>query len=177
MIRRLWSDWVFPLLVAVVLAVLLRTFVLEPRLIPSGSMEPTLQIGDRVIVEKLFFNPAHLQIGDIIVFRQPMFTTPLIKRVIGLPGDTVQVSNGTVFVNGQPLHESYILSKPEYDYGPITVPPDKLFVLGDNRNDSDDSHIWGYVDFSNVIGKADLIYWPPPHMHLLATGNPLGGSS
>jgi signal peptidase I len=168
--RRLWSDWVLPILIAVVLAVILRIFVLEPRVIPSGSMEPTLQIGDRVIVEKLFFNPAHLHRGDVIVFRQPGFTTPLIKRVIGLPGDTVLIRDKNVYVNGQPLYEPYIMAEPAYDYGPVTVLPENLFVLGDNRNNSDDSHAWGFVSFTNVIGKADLIYWPPAHIGLLTAG-------
>ncbi len=171
MLRRLWSDWILPILVAVVLAVLLRTFVLEPRQIPSASMEPTLQIGDRVIVEKLFFHPSSLHRGDVIVFNEPnLKESPLIKRVIGLPGNTVLIRNGVVYVNGQPLHESYIKEKPVGDYGPVTVPPDKLFVLGDNRNNSDDSRFWGFADFSWVIGKADLIYWPPAHIRLITTG-------
>ena len=137
MLRRLWSEWILPILVAVALAVLLRIFVLEPRQIPSASMEPTLQIGDRVIVEKLFFHPSSLHRGDVIVFNEPnLKESPLIKRVIGLPGDTVLIRDGAVYVNGQPLHESYIMEKAIGDYGPVTVPPDKLFMLGDNRNDS-----------------------------------------
>ena len=169
--RRLWSDWIFPILVAVILALLLRTFVLEPRLIPSASMEPTLQIGDRVIVEKLFFHPSSLHRGDVIVFNQPNLTeSPLIDRVIGLPGDTVLITNGVVSVNGQALQEPYIMEKMIGSYGPITVPPEKLFVLGDNRNNSNDSRYWGFVNYSWVIGKANLIYWPPAHMRLITTG-------
>jgi signal peptidase I len=170
--RKLWSEWILPILVAVVLAVLLRTFVLEPRLIPSASMEPTLQIGDRVIVEKLFFHPSALQRGDVIVFNEPNLTeSPLIKRVIGLPGETVLLKDGAVYVNGLPLHESYIKEQAFGDFGPVTVPPDKLFMLGDNRNNSSDSRVWGFADFSWVIGKADLIYWPPAHIHMITRGN------
>ena len=164
MLRRLLVDWLLPILVALVLALIIRTYVAEARVIPTGSMEPTIQIGDRVIVEKLFFYPNDLRRGDVIVFRPPAGVSPggipLIKRVIGLPGDTVLIKGGIVHVNGQSLQESYIKEKPNYNYGPVTVPSGKLFMMGDNRNKSFDSHDWGFEDFSGVVCKADWIYWP-----------------
>ncbi|MGD0152404.1 MAG: signal peptidase I [Thermacetogeniaceae bacterium] len=167
MLRRLWSDWVLPLLIAVALALVIRSYVAEARVIPSGSMEPTIQIGDRVIVQKLFFNPNQLRRGDVIVFWAPPGVShgvPLIKRVIGLPGDRVEVRGGTVYVNGQPLNEPYIKAKPKIDFEPpVLVPPGNLFMMGDNRNNSFDSRNWGYASFSGAIGKADLIYWPLAH--------------
>ncbi len=168
MLRRLWSDWVLPLLIALVLALVIKSYVAEARVIPSVSMEPTLKIGDRVIVQKLFFNPSELRRGDVIVFWAPAGVSPtgdpLIKRVIGLPGDQVEVRSGTVYVNGQPLTEPYIKDKPKNDYEPpVLVPHGDLFMMGDNRNNSNDSRSWGYEKFSGVIGKADLIYWPPAH--------------
>lgn len=164
MLRRLWSDWVLPLLVAIALALVIKSYVAEARLIPSSSMEPTLQIGDRVIVEKLFFKPSELRRGDVIVFWAPAGVShgdPLIKRVIGLPGDRVEVHDGTVYVNGQPLQEPYIKEKPNADFEPpVLVPQGDLFMMGDNRNSSFDSRSWGYASFSGVIGKAGWIYWP-----------------
>jgi signal peptidase I len=167
MLRRFLVDWLLPVLVAVVMALVIKTYVAEARVIPTGSMEPTIQIGDRVIVEKLLFHPDELRQGDVIVFQPPAGVSPsgvpLIKRVIGLPGDTVLIRNGVVYINGQPLQEPYIEEKPDYNYGPVTVPPDKLFMMGDNRNVSFDSHDWGFENFSGVIGKAEWIYWPLDH--------------
>jgi signal peptidase I len=167
MLRRLWHDWLLPIIAAVILALLIKTYVAEAFQIPSGSMEPTIKIGDRVIVEKLFFHPGTLRRDDVIVFWPPAGVSPngdpLIKRVIGLPGDTVLIRGGTVYVNGQPLQEPYIEEKPNYDYGPVTVPSEKLFMMGDNRNHSFDSRNWGYENFSGVVGKAKWIYWPPDH--------------
>jgi signal peptidase I len=167
MLRRLMLDWLLPILLAVVLALVIKTYVAQAFQIPTGSMEPTIKIGDRVVVEKLFIHASELRRGDVIVFWPPSRVSPdgipFIKRVIGLPGDTVLISGGTVYVNGQPLQEPYIMAKPNYDYGPVTVPPDKLFMMGDNRNVSFDSHDWGFEDFSGVVGKAEWIYWPLDH--------------
>ncbi len=167
MLRRLLLDWLLPIMLAVVLSLVIKTYVAQAFQIPTGSMEPTIKIGDHVIVEKLFIHPSELQRGDVIVFWPPAGVSPtgipLIKRVIGLPGDTVLIRGGIVYVNGQPLQEPYIMAKPDYDYGPVTVPTDKLFMMGDNRNNSFDSRNWGYEDFSGVIGKAAWIYWPLDH--------------
>ncbi|GET42777.1 signal peptidase I [Microseira wollei] len=165
------------LAIALSLALLIRIFVAEPRYIPSESMLPTLQVGDRLIVEKIsyrFHPPAK---GDIIVFEPPApLQTKLelegygkdqafIKRVIGEPGQQVSVKNGKVYINQKPLDEKYIAEPPNYQWplieGPsIEVPENNLFVMGDNRNNSRDSHVWGFLPKQNVIGRAFFRFWP-----------------
>jgi signal peptidase I len=125
------------------------------------SMEPTLQNSEFVIVNKLAYKLGSPSIGDVIVFHYPVDPTQeFIKRVIGLPGDQVKVSGGLVYVNGKALSEPYIASPPRYN-GEWVVPQGGLFVLGDNRNNSSDSHSWGSVPLNNIIGKALFVYWPP----------------
>ena len=155
--------------IAIAIAVVIRLFIAEPRFIPSNSMDPTLHIGDRLLVEKLsyrFHSPHH---GDIVVFEPPPQLQAVgyrpeqafIKRVIGLPGDTLTVHDGRVYLNNQPLTEPYILTSPNYEMTSVTVPDNALFVMGDNRNDSNDSHIWGFLPIKNVIGHATVRFWPP----------------
>lgn len=157
---------------SVILALGIRTFVAEARYIPSGSMEPTLEINDRLVVEKISYHLNPPERGDIIVFWPPESLFPeeeqrkdaFIKRVIGLPGDMVEVRDGTVFVNEVPLEEDYIKTAPNYVWGPETVPPESYLVLGDNRNSSFDSHAWepdSFVPQENIIGKAVVRFWPP----------------
>lgn len=129
--------------------------------VDGASMEPTLQSGEFVIVNKLAYVFGEPKIGDVIVFHFPVDPEQeYIKRVIGLPGDRVVIENGRVYVNGQLLEEDYIAASPVYS-NTWDVPPDSLFVLGDNRNNSSDSHSWGPVPMEYVVGKAILIYWPP----------------
>lgn len=163
-----WIEGLQTIGLSIFLALGIRTFVAEARYIPSGSMEPTLEINDRLVIEKIsyHFNPPVR--GDIVVFWPPeSLTQPgkrrdaFIKRVIGLPGDTVEIKNGTVFVNGEGLQEDYIKAEPEYIWGPETVPADHYLVLGDNRNSSFDSHSWGFVPRENIIGRAVVRFWPP----------------
>ncbi|MGF1523123.1 MAG: signal peptidase I [Leptolyngbyaceae cyanobacterium] len=153
---------------SIVLALGIRAFVAEARYIPSGSMEPTLEINDRLVVEKVsyHFNPPER--GDIVVFRPPesLFKPgqrrdAFIKRIIGLPGDTVEIADGTVFVNDEALTEDYIKEQPLSDWGPETVPDGFYLVLGDNRNSSFDSRSWGFVAQEDIIGKAVVRFWPP----------------
>ncbi|MEM6837065.1 MAG: signal peptidase I [Cyanobacteria bacterium P01_C01_bin.120] len=158
---------------SVVLALGIRTFVAEARYIPSGSMEPTLEINDRLVVEKISYHLNPPQRGDIIVFWPPESLyqdaenrrkDAFIKRVIGLPGDTVEVRDGTVFINEEALAEDYIKAEPNYTWGPETVPDESYLVLGDNRNSSYDSHAWqpdSFVPKDNIIGKAVVRFWPP----------------
>lgn len=136
--------------------------------IESVSMQPTLYEGDFVIVNKLAYKLGEPGRGDVIVFRYPPDPErePYIKRVIGLPGDEVQVHDRNVFVNNEPMREPYISAPPIYE-GTWLVPEGSLFVLGDNRNSSSDSHSWGMVPFENVIGKAEVVYWPPEEWKLL----------
>ena len=134
----------------------------------SISMQPTLFEKDFVLVNKVVYKIGQPEYGDVIVFRYPPNpeTTPYIKRVIGLPGDTVRITNGKVFVNDQPMVEPYISAPPDYN-GQWFVGDNELFVLGDNRNNSSDSHHWGMVPVENVIGKAEFVYWPIDHWQIL----------
>ena len=131
-------------------------------------MVPTLQNGEFVLVNRLAYRMGAPQRGDIIVFHFPVDPTSqdLIKRVIGLPGDRIAVSNGIVSVNGQKLIEPYIAAAPIYD-GAWQIPANNLFVLGDNRNDSSDSHSWGMLPLNEIVGKAVFIYWPFPEWKLI----------
>ncbi len=125
------------------------------------SMEPSLHNGEFVIVNKLAYKFGGPERGDVIVFRYPRDPEQeYIKRVIGLPGDTVRVSGGEVYVNNQVIDEPYIAASPRYQ-SQWSIPENSLFVLGDNRNNSSDSHNWGPVPMEHVIGKALFVYWPP----------------
>lgn len=131
------------------------------------SMLPTLHDGEFVLVNRLAYRFDSPQRGDIVVFHYPPDPRQdLIKRVIGLPGDTVSVQGGIVLVNNEPLSEPYIAQSPLYA-GTWVVPEGHLFVLGDNRNDSSDSHSWGMLPFENIVGKAVLIYWPFQNLQLI----------
>ncbi|GAB4543211.1 MAG: signal peptidase I [Pleurocapsa sp.] len=149
-----------------ILAFGIRACVAEARFIPSSSMEPTLEIDDRLIIEKVSYRFHEPKRGDVVVFsptdklREQNYKDAFIKRVIGLPGDTVEVKNGKVYVNGEALTEKYIKDAPNYPYGPVTVPENQYLVLGDNRNNSYDSHYWGFVPRKNLIGRATLRFWP-----------------
>jgi signal peptidase I len=160
------------LAIALSLALLIRIFVAEPRYIPSDSMLPTLQVGDRLVIEKLSYRFHRPKTGDIIVFEPPESLQKqlqlqgygkdqaFIKRVIGKPGEVVSIENGKVYLNKKPLDEKYIAEPPDYKWGPKKVPKDQLFVMGDNRNNSNDSHIWGFLPQKNVIGRACFRFWP-----------------
>jgi signal peptidase I len=163
-----WGENIQILVLALGLAFLIRTFVAEPRYIPSESMLPTLETGDRLIVEKLSYYSRPPLRGDIVVFAPPpqlqeqgyQGDQAFIKRVIGLPGDTIAVRDSRVFVNQQLLTEAYIAEPPNYLMSPIVVPPAQLFVMGDNRNNSNDSHIWGFLPKENIVGHACFRFWP-----------------
>lgn len=160
-----WKQFAFDLIETLVLAVILYFGInaLSARVRVDGfSMNPTLQDGEYVLVSKVSYKLGDPQRGDIIVFEFPgsLPTQDLIKRIIGLPGDVIEVRQKTVYINGQVLSEPYIAAAPNYS-GTWQVPEGFLFVLGDNRNDSSDSHSWGMLPIGNVIGKAILIYWPP----------------
>jgi len=170
------------ILVAIVLALFIRTFVIQAFKIPSGSMKETLLIGDHILVNKFIYgvkvpflqttiipikNPKH---GDVVVFKFPEDPSKdFIKRVIGVAGDVVQVRDKQVYVNGKLLNhdfgihtDSYIFPasvQPRDNFGPVIVPPHSLFVMGDNRDQSYDSRFWGFVDLKAVKGKALMIYW------------------
>ncbi|NJN59551.1 MAG: signal peptidase I, partial [Leptolyngbyaceae cyanobacterium SL_5_9] len=164
-----WIEGLKTIGLSAVLAFGIRQIVAEARYIPSESMLPTLEVNDRLIVEKISYRFNDPQRGDIVVFwpterlkqENPSLKDAFIKRVIGLPGETLEVQGGRVYVNGQPLRENYIAAEPEYQWGPEVVPEDSYLVLGDNRNNSYDSHFWGYVPRENIIGRAAVRFWPP----------------
>jgi signal peptidase I len=182
------------LVIAVVLALFVRTFVVQAFKIPTGSMEQNLLIGDHLLVNKFVFGPTlgrgetlllpmkDIQRLDVIVFKYPEDPErDFIKRVIGLPGETVELRNKRVYVNGRRLEEPYVYylddppplpeemslsnellgmsGDPRVKYGPVTVPPGHFFVMGDNRDNSQDSRYWGFLPRENVKGKALVIYW------------------
>ena len=172
---RALAEWVVVLVVAVLLAAGLRTFVYQPFKIPSSSMVPTLDVGDRILVQKAFFNWHDVRQGDIVVFAHPAAddecsgpdNTDLVKRVIALGGQTIYSSGNTIYVDGRQLAESYL---PKDDplgpaiprasaSSPYRGPAGDFYVLGDNRAISCDSRYWGPVDGSTVVGKAVLLWW------------------
>jgi signal peptidase I len=133
------------------------------------SMEPTLLSEEILLVNKLAYRFGDIQHGEIITFHYPLDPElDYVKRVIGLQGDRVDVKNGQVYVNSRQLYEPYISAPPEYE-GIWDVPEENLFVLGDNRNPSADSHVWGYVPVENVIGKVIAVYWPITHIRAVTT--------
>lgn len=157
--KQIW-EWTRLLTLVLVLSFTFRHFIAEARYIPSESMEPTLKVGDRLYIEKLSDT---IERGDIVVFKstpESHLDEDMIKRVIGLPGETVEIKDGIVYVNDQPLDEPYESEKPQKDFAPVTVPEGKLFVMGDNRNNSFDSRAWGMLPRENVIGKAVVKYYP-----------------
>lgn len=153
------------LILAVVLYFLIDLVVARVR-VENISMLPTLQPGEFVLVNKMAYELGDFNRGDIVVFHYSP-EEDYIKRVIGLPGDEVQVGNGQVMVNGQLLDEPYISAPPQYT-GTWEVPAGNLFVLGDNRNQSSDSHRWGFIEQESVIGEAMVVYWPLDEVKILS---------
>lgn len=165
------------IVIAVILALFIRTFVVQAFKIPTGSMEDTLLVGDHILVNKFIygvkipFNRKTIisvespQREDIIVFISPLDGRDFIKRVIGIPGDVIEIKKKQVFINGEAFgikeYEKYENSDNRYrdNFGPVTVPQESLFVMGDNRDNSNDSRFWGFVPMQDVKGKAFLIYW------------------
>ncbi len=142
--------------------------------IPSESMQPTLQVHDRILTDRNSYQLQSPQRGDVVIFLPPQALiqmvhgalpidtkTVFVKRVIGLPGEVVEVKQGNVYINRQPLAETYLLESPNYNWGPVQVPAESFVVLGDNRNNAFDSHYWGVVPRSYLIGKVLWRYWPP----------------
>lgn len=171
-VKQIWKEWGKELLIALVLALVIRAGVAEARKVPTPSMVPTVQPGDRLLAEKVTYYFSQPHRGDIVVFTPPFapeqpalvrflgLQDDYLKRVIGLPGETVEVRDGQVFIDGSPLDESYIAAAPNYTMPPKKVPDGQIFVLGDNRNDSYDSHAWGFLDISAVHSRAVFRFWP-----------------
>ncbi len=163
---RFLLEMLQTIVMAMILYLIIDSVVARVR-VENISMKPTLQAGEFVLVNKLAYHLGQFQCGDIIVFHYPANPQEdYIKRVIGLPGDNVKIHHGLVFVNGNQLDEPYIESPPLYN-GDWVITADTVFVLGDNRNQSSDSHSWGFVPVQNVVGKALAIYWPLDQLRIL----------
>ncbi|MEW6187669.1 MAG: signal peptidase I [Thermodesulfobacteriota bacterium] len=184
--KSVFREYTESIIIAVLLALLIRAFVIQAFKIPSGSMKPTLQVGDHILVNKFIYgikfrvpftaiNKTLLPISspkrnDVVVFIFPVDPSKdFIKRVIGLPGDTVEIKDKKVYINNRPLddpHGTYTDQRiipaeeqPRDNFGPRIIPPGKFFVMGDNRDESYDSRFWLFVDRSQILGKAFIIYW------------------
>ena len=200
--KSFYKEWIEPFLIAAIVALFIRQFVVEAFKIPSGSMIPTLTIGDHLLVNKFVYGPripfTDMRIfrwkepkrGDIIVFKYPENEDKnFIKRIVGLPGDKIEIRNGVLLINDRPVRIEeiadatsdeglfgtsqqyvehlgsvshrlqYLHDQSDNNFGPITVPPEKVFVMGDNRDNSQDSRVWGFVQFNKILGKALIIYW------------------
>lgn len=154
-------DTVETIVIAFILAMIIRTFVIQVFYIPTGSMIPTLLIRDRVIVNKFIYRFRGPQRQEVIVFKYPPNPKKdFIKRIVGIPGDTVVLRKGYLFINDQEINENHPLNRDDSYYGPVKVPPKNYFVLGDNRYNSADSRVWGFVPKKFIVGKAFLKIWP-----------------
>jgi len=176
--ENIWNESLKTLALSLFLAFGIRAGVAQSFFIPSGSMEPTLQIDDRLIVDKVSYRFESPQRADVVVFPPPNTAIAacglapnshdiFIKRIVGLPGEKVEVKDGHVYINDRPLNEKYIAAQPQYEWGPKTVPANHYLVLGDNRNNSCDGHAWGFVPRENIMGKAVVRFWPPNRVGMI----------
>ncbi|HEX3461410.1 MAG TPA: signal peptidase I [Acidimicrobiales bacterium] len=176
-LRRHLIEWATILVAVVALTLALRAFVVQTFSIPSPSMVPTLQVGDKIIVDKLSYDFDHVHRGDIVVFHRPPLESPtyndLVKRVIGLPGETISSLHGAVYIDGKRLSEPWLpntpssftgaipSSNPQFNLpGPVKIPAGVYFVMGDNRTDSGDSRFFGPISGSLIVGRVVAVVWP-----------------
>lgn len=164
------KDWAISIVIAVALALFIRTYIVELYMVEGPSMRPTLVNGERLVVNKFIYRWQQPGKGDVVVFRYPRDPSrDFIKRVIATAGDTIEIRDGRVFVNGQQLSEAYILEKSRGSYPVSTVPEGTIFVMGDNRNNSEDSRFTdvGFVPLHLLKGKAILVFWPVGNFRML----------
>ena len=163
--KSLIREYAEAIVIAVLLALLIRTFVVQAFTIPSGSMSPTLLVGDYILVNKFIYRFRDPTRGDIIVFKYPWDEKrDFIKRIVAVGGEEVLIKGRQVFVNGRPASEPFAIFSDlnphsQSAYGPVTVPADSYFVMGDNRDNSQDSRYWGFLKGEKIRGKAFMIYW------------------
>jgi signal peptidase I len=161
-VRSVLRELVETVLLTLLIYVLVRHFLFENYMVVGHSMDTTLEDEQYLVVSKLAYRLHDPQRGDIIVFRDPKSSDrKLIKRVIGLPGEVLEIRQGQVFIDQQQLDEPYITNPGRYSVPPTPIPADHYYVLGDNRNNSSDSHNWGTLSSERIVGKAWLSYWPP----------------
>ncbi|MFA4992063.1 MAG: signal peptidase I [Candidatus Omnitrophota bacterium] len=174
--RYFMKEWVEPIVIAVILALIIRAFVVQAFKIPTGSMRPTLIEGDRILVNKFIYRFAQPKRGDIIVFVSPEDKKKdFIKRLVGLPGETIQMQNGSILINGEDvggegnLKERYYYNRGDFgkENESVKIPDDAYYVLGDNSISSRDSRYWGFMPKKYLLGKAFLIYWPPNRIKVI----------
>lgn len=173
-----WKNWGEPILIALILALFIRTFFVQAFKIPTGSMRPTFMESDRILVDKLTYRFRSPGRGDIIVFKYPADKKKdFVKRLVGFGGETIEIKNGSVYVNGQRVEEpnsivkNYYYNRNDWPYGRegqrIRIPENAFFVLGDNSAQSSDSRNWGFVPRDYLKGRAILVYWPPSRVRLI----------
>ncbi|MEM9213530.1 MAG: signal peptidase I [Cyanobacteria bacterium P01_F01_bin.150] len=186
-VENFWQELLYIVVMSVVLAVGIRWLVAEARYIPSESMLPTLKVNDRLIVEKMSYRFRDPKRGDIVVFkptdgikeRQPDLKDALIKRIVGVPGDTIELVEGVIYINEQKMLENYTFEAiippddPHYQWGPEVIPEDSYLVLGDNRLNSYDGVFWGLLPEDKIIGRAAVRIWPLGRMGSIDSEDPI----
>lgn len=174
--RYFMKEWVEPVIIAIILALIIRTFIVQAFKIPTGSMRPTLMEGDRILVSKFIYKFKKPERGDVIVFVSPEDKKKdFIKRLVGLSGESVEIANGTVLIDDKAIGSDSVIKERYYynrgDFGreeqAVKIPDDAYYALGDNSISSRDSRYWGFLPKKYLIGKAFLIYWPPTRIRLI----------
>lgn len=165
------KEWVDSIIIAGISAIIIVQFIAQPFYIPSESMYPTLKKWDFILVNKFIYRFTSPKHGDIVVFNPPPLAQAggkeYIKRLVGEPGDIIEVKDSVLYRNGKKIDESYVQNLADYKLEKTTIPSGNYFMLGDNRSNSGDSHIWGFLPRKNIIGKAFIILWPPSRISIL----------
>ncbi|NLW17531.1 MAG: signal peptidase I [Firmicutes bacterium] len=168
-IRREVGEWIKAIIIALLLAWVLRALLVQPYRVEGNSMETSLFDEERLFINRLVYHLHPPRRGDVVIIDLPSENITIIKRVIGLPGETIEIKDGTVFIDGQPLEEPYLTQATLDRYGPVEIPAEHYFVMGDNRSNSRDSRSLsiGFVPRSQIRGQAFLVFWPLPAIRLI----------
>lgn len=170
-IDKIINENIDSIIIAGITALIIITYIVRPFYIPTESMYPTLKRWDYILVNEFIYRFKQPQRKDIVVFHPPSGANAegkeYIKRIVALEGDTIEIKEGKLYLNGKPGEEPYVLYPPDYEYPKTKIPQGHLFVMGDNRPNSGDSHIWGFLPRKSIVGKAFIILWPPARMGIL----------